>query len=113
MLTMSPVCRLHVTQQLQRAKCEVPDVLALTMCARCNANDSAAARKCVAQMPAAARALVQSATHASEPPIVLQLPHTQAIGRLQSMKRVVPQVPHARAAPCTFRGLHQSQQSTC
>lgn len=85
-------CRVHVSTELQSAKCEIPDILSMSMCARCNVSESALARKCAANMPAEARGLVQSATHASEPPILLQLPHTQAIARLQSMKRPVPQV---------------------
>ena len=85
------VCRLAVSEELKRAKCDMPDILSMAMCSR-YAGDSAAARACAVSMPPQARALVRSATYASEAPLLSPLPHTSAIVYLQRAKKPVPRV---------------------
>lgn len=80
-----------LTQDLRAAKCEVPDILVMTLCNRYG-GDAAAARACVANMPADVRALVRAATHGSDAPLLTPLPHTQSLSRLAAANREPPPV---------------------
>ena len=98
-----------MTGELKAAKCDVPDIMVMTMCNRYG-SDSATARECAASMPADARALTRTATLASEPPLLCPLPHTAAIARLRQAKRAVPEVRPNHYSPRKIsRGLYTSR----
>lgn len=90
-------CRIAVTEALLAEQCQVPDVLALPMCSRCSAAaESPHARCALDDLPQPARGLIQAACHGSERPLLVPLPHTQGLARLQKARRPIPQV---RAPP--------------
>lgn len=92
-----------MTEALQAEQCQVPDVLALPMCSRCSpAAESPHARCGLDDLPEPARGLIKAACHGSERALLIPLPHTQCLARLQKARRPIPQV-HARSM-CAFRG---------
>eukprot|EP00892_Ulva_mutabilis_P012666 jgi/Ulvmu1/9772/UM056_0012.1 len=87
--------RIEVSDALREANCEVPDILALPMCSRCTAaSESPHARCALDALPEPARGLVQAASHGAERALLVPLPHTQSLARLQKARRPIPQLPY-------------------
>lgn len=82
-----------MTEALQAEQCQVPDVLALPMCSRCSpAAESPHARCGLDELPEPARGLIKAACHGSERALLIPLPHTQCLARLQKARRPIPKV---------------------
>ena len=76
-------------ERLQQLKMDVPDMIPMPMCSRFN-NVDPEASAALKRAPANVQSFLLSATHSTDDPLPVALPHASAINQLRRAKKPIP-----------------------